>query len=73
MGGAISRTRDKNGWRVPTEGTLSREIYEFVLRGWTPAVIAKRLKCKSNTVRVLIHRFKHPERTNAWNKRRGPP
>jgi transposase-like protein len=57
--------RDKNGWRVPLEGTVSRYIYDLIKVGKKPRQIAEILDHNINSVRVLIHRFKHPEEMNA--------
>lgn len=56
--------RDQRGWRIPRDGTLSREIYDLTLQGKMPAEIAKTLRCDANTVRVLVNRFRRPEDAN---------
>lgn len=57
--------RDANNFRIPKEGTISRKIYDLLLLGHKPIEISKMLNVPDNTVRVLIHRFKHPDQMNA--------
>ena len=56
--------RDSNGWRIPREGTLSRQIYELTVAGWEPHHIADKLDIDSNNARMLIFKFKNPAKTN---------
>lgn len=57
--------RDENGWRMPRAGTRSHNIYMMTLAGCTPTQIAAVTGIPVNIVRVLRHRFKHPDETNA--------
>lgn len=60
------RERDKDGWRIPMEGSLSRKIYDRVVQGESPKDIAKALRIDIGKVRVLKHRFSNPD----WAKER---
>lgn len=57
--------RDDNGFRIPRKGTLSYRIYKLWVEGKTPREITDILKTDHGTVRVLIHRFKHPDTHNS--------
>ena len=61
---SIFNNRDERGWRTPKPTTLSYSIYELTLQGNSPAAIAAITKKPVNIVRVLIHRFKHPDQHN---------
>ena len=56
--------RDKDGFRIPREGTLSFSIYYLSKHGMSPADIALSLGVTPTTVRVLMHRYKHPDLSN---------
>lgn len=60
--------RDRHGWRVPREGTLSRRIYDLTVAGQVPKTIAEQLDVDVGMVRVLAHRFRNPDLCNAWRK-----
>ena len=60
--------RDKDGWRIPREGTLSRSIYDRLKRGSKTARIARVLGVDQNMVCVLAHRFRNPEWANNRRK-----
>ena len=62
--------RNELGWRVPKEGTKSHAIYELHLQGVKARSIAIKLDMNETTVRVLIHRFKHPDLVNKYERDR---
>lgn len=56
--------RDERGWRIPTAGTRSMEIYQLSIQGHKPKEIAEMLKMNINTVRVLKFNFVNWEVNN---------
>lgn len=68
--------RDARGWRIPTEGTASRLIYDLMFMGCSRSAIAETLGKNVKTVGVLMHRIRHPDGCNErfrveYAKRRG--
>jgi hypothetical protein len=61
--------RDDQGWRVPREGTVSRTIYDLTKAGLPPKQIGERLGIDPRNASVLVHRFKHPEKANEWQRK----
>lgn len=59
------RPRDERGWRVPTEGTKSRAIYDLMVQGLKADGIAARLGWKRSGVAVLMCHIKYAEEKNA--------
>ena len=53
--------RDENGCRVPKIGTKSRSIYDLMKAGKRPKEIATETGFKSNNVRVLMWKMRHPK------------
>ena len=66
----LQNERDRNGWRIPREGTLSRKIYDAIRDGERPVDIAKALRVDVANVNVLAHRFRNPEWAKAQRRRR---
>lgn len=68
--------RDEQGWRVPREGTLSYQIYMLTKQGRTPEEIAGVVvtagTVKLETIRVLLHKMRHPEKIKRYPKKRAP-
>lgn len=60
--------RDHRGWRIPRAGTKSRDIYECLVQGLTPAAILLIVEGSKATLGVLIWKIKHPEASNALQK-----
>lgn len=58
----LLNVRDKNGWRIPRPGTLSRSIYDQINSGLTPMQIAARIEVDVGKIRVLSHRFRTADR-----------
>jgi hypothetical protein len=73
--GTTYRARDDEGWRVPDKYTMSGQIYRLAKKGYKPGRVAVMLKASPNTVRVLLHRMRHPEQMNevARRSRRASP
>lgn len=62
------RPRDENGWRVPSEGTMSRRIYDMLREGRSIAEIS--LACGSDQVPAYAFLIKNPDYQKVMNKRR---
>lgn len=58
--------RNKRGWRIPTEGTKARAIYDLMISRpkATRYKIADLLGLHVDYVKMNIKRIKEPEKTN---------
>lgn len=58
--------RDKLGWRIPQDGSVSRKIYELMQEELRAEEIFQRLKGKvtRGTLGVLMWKIRHPEESN---------
>jgi hypothetical protein len=53
--------RDREGWRIPKENSVSHQIYRLAKRGVTPMEMAGVTGKPANMIRVLLHRMRHPD------------
>ena len=70
MPGQPHQYRNEHGWREPRKDTKSHAIYNLHLQGVKARQIAIQLDMTETTVRVLIHRFKHPDLVNSYERTR---
>lgn len=58
--------RDLRGWRIPKDGTRSRQIYNLMREGLSPKEIGMRFspKMEKNTLGVLIWKIRNPKDAN---------
>lgn len=57
--------RDANGWRIPRPGTLRRQIYELLVDGHKPSVIAREVGRSRVYVSVTAWTIRNPDARNA--------
>lgn len=73
-----TRPRDENGWRIPREGSLYRQVYDLLKSGKTRAEIRAEIPHKERRhIDGIISVIQHPERANRGRRRlywaqRGP-
>lgn len=67
--------RDEAGWRVPRQGTLSRQIYDLAKARNTQTEIASICEADYQKVGVMLGHIRHPEvinrRMRDWRGSRG--
>ncbi len=61
--GSISRPRDLQGLLIPTEGSVSRMVYEMLKIGLETHEMAQVLCTSKTAVHRMIFRIRHPEQT----------
>ena len=62
--------RDKNNWRVPRAGTVSRTIYRMLMAEKTYDEMSEGLEISKEVVYQLVYRIKNPDKQNAREYRR---
>lgn len=55
------RPRDENGWRIPTEGTKSRMVYDLTIAGKSVLEIASETGMVFTSVNALLVQLKPPK------------
>ncbi len=65
--------RDERGWRIPREGTIARDVYDYVSNGLTVELIAQRISRSRNYVAVVIWKFQHPAKSNSYGPQKPRP
>lgn len=56
--------RDTRGWRIPTPGSRSAQIYAYMVNGLKPADIKEKIGGSSASIRTHISRIKEPDKHN---------
>lgn len=64
------RTRNENGWKIPREGTFTREVYDLLILGGSLRTIYEQFPARNRrTIEALISHIKNPESRNAYSRR----
>lgn len=56
--------RDERGWRIPRDGTKSRQIYDLLVAEFSSGEIIELFQGNRIATCVLIHNIKNPESQN---------